>query len=371
MSTEDLTLPEAPLSLHNRRLRGRPKYPIERTRLKQWTDKKALLSEDKTLLFWFHDWAANQDLDLESLGKQLKQPNGQPYSKDSVYQAMTGRRNGVPLRNFMDAVAELRKQEAERSSLAVTGFVETDLARRVWQVCDATRNFGKMGYLIGETHIGKTVPLKQYARRNSGNTVYVRMPHSGARSHFIRRLAQRVHLSVTGNDHTIISNLHQSLNKETLLIIDEYHCCLPLTERELQRGISKTTFNMVECIRELHDETGMPILMVVTPVFDHVMKDAAFARVVKQTMQRRIATFRLPDRASPEDLAAFAKHYGLGRATGSALDLQNHVIAQESLGRWLTLLQGAAKLANTWKQPIGWEHVLQSNAALLALENGN
>lgn len=350
---------------------GPRRYKIDRTALASWT--KPLDEESRGLLFWLHDYASTRDLPFEELAKRLKQPNGQPYSKDSVYQTMTGRRGKDQLSNILAAIADLKKIEVARSQITRVGFVETDITRRVFQICDATRNFGKMGVLIGNTHIGKTTALVEYADRNNhGSTPYVRMPAGGARSNFLRRLAGVLNLGVGGNDYTIGTKIMGSLDERQLLIVDEFHQCIPRPTIPHSRGVNPACYNTVEWLRELHDQTGVAILLAATPTFDQVLdKNDAFKGIFKQTLQRALITCRLPDAPTRKSLDSFAKHFGLKPATDEALDLQKSIIGTDSLGRWISILEGASKIASKESQPLTWDHVLKSHTTLLRLERGD
>ncbi|MCW1883984.1 AAA family ATPase [Luteolibacter flavescens] len=347
------------------------KYKIDRTDIAQWT--KSLGEEQSALVFWLDDYARTQDLDLEELGKRLKKPDGKgTYSRDSVYQFLTGRRTSDQLDNMLAAIFDLRKIETERSKITRIGFVETDITRRIFQVCDSTRNFGKMGLVIGNTHVGKTTAFVEYTvRNNHGATTYVRMPAGGSKGAFLRALAPRVGVGLNHNDQSIANKIMAVFDERQLLIVDEFHQCLPRPTRKERNGVAPSVYHTVEWLRELHDETGLAIIYGVTPVFDAAMKNDFFSGIFKQTLQRTLITARLPDSPTKKSLAAFAKHFGLEPATGEALDLQTLVLREDSLGRWISILEGASKVASRHSAPLAWDHVIQSHAALVRLENGD
>ena len=125
-------------------------------------------------------------------------------------------------------------------------------------------------------------------------------------------------------------------------------------------------------IREIHDITGVGVLFVATPVWDKAFQSAEMRGVLAQTENRKLIHARLPDRPTVAQLAKFAKHFGLAPAEKGTeeRDLQDHVTRNDSLGRWVTILEGASRIATKQKEPMSWEHVLQCNAALLELEEG-
>jgi hypothetical protein len=84
-------------------------YRIDRTDVAKWASK--LPESDRDLVFWLDDYARGKDLPLDELANRLKQPNGKPYARDSVYQFLSGRREPDQMANTLSAVADLRKLE--------------------------------------------------------------------------------------------------------------------------------------------------------------------------------------------------------------------------------------------------------------------
>jgi hypothetical protein len=345
-------------------------WKIDRTDIARWVGK--LPEEQQALIYWLDDYARGRDLPMDDLASRLKQPTGKAYSRDSVYQSITGRREPEQLANFLQAVADLKKLETERDKITRIGFVETDISRRIFKACDTTRNFGKLGIIVGNTHIGKTTALAEYTRRNNhGATQYVRMPAGGGLTMFLRRLADVLNVANTGNNHTIGTKIAGRFDSRTLLIVDEFHQCFPRPTANRRNTGKPAVFYTIEWLRELHDITGCPILYSVTPVYDQAMKDETFAGIFKQTLQRAMLTVRLPDAPTRKSLDSFAKHFGLEPAKHEALDIQTEVVTRHSLGKWTSILEGASRIASHAGAPLDWEHVLKSHAALVRLENGD
>lgn len=346
-------------------------YKIDRTDLAKWVSK--LPEDDQATVYWLDDYARGKDLPLDELAARLKQPGGKPYSRDSVYQFLSGRRETAQLANMLASIADLKKLETERDKITRIGFVETDITKRVFKTCETTRNFGKLGLLIGNTHIGKTTALMEYTRRNNhGGTHYVRMPAGGGITAFLRRLAAVLNIANTGNNYTIGRNIMERFDERVLLIVDEFHQCCPRPTAGSRQNTGKpSVYFTVEWLRELHDETRCPILYSTTPVYDLATKDAAFAGIFKQSLQRAMVTVRLPDRPTKMSLDSFSKHFGLPPATDEALDVQTEIVGQQSLGKWISILEGASRIASHAAAPLDWSHVLKSHAALVRLENGD
>lgn len=339
---------------HNR------KYRIKRTQIEAWLANV----NDRTarIIRWLHDYASTSDLSTDEIGARLRQGNGKPYSGDSVYQALTGRRTESQLDPFLDAVDRLAGLERERQTITRAGFVETNLTKKIFSVCDTARNFGKVMFIFGRSHIGKTTALREYTRRNnSGATIYFRAPAGGAKGRSLYILAKTLHQPLGTNQATMEENVIACFDERQVLIIDEAHQFLD----------SKVGLKALEFFRELQDRTGCGLVISATEVFEHAMNDdPAVAKILGQLKMRSLIQAKLPDRPTKANLTQFAKHFGLPAPKDEALDLQTEVIKSHSLGRWLSIIEGASRIASKGSQKLDWSHVLKSHAALVQLETG-
>jgi hypothetical protein len=341
--------------------RNNKKYRIKRDQIEAWL----ATANDRTarIVRWLHNYAATQDLSTEEIGKRLRQPNGKPYSGDSVYQALTGRRQEGQLESFLNSVDKLAQLERERESITRAGFVETNLTKKIFSVCDTARNFGKTMFIIGRSHIGKTTALREYARRNNGgSTIYFRAPAGGSKSRSLHILSTILNQPTGSQDVIKEENVIACFDERMVLIVDEAHQFLT----------GKVGLRTIEFLRELHDRTGCGLVISATEVFEEAMhSDPKTRRLLGQLRMRSLVHAKLPDTPTKSNLDDFARHFGLSPAQGEALDLQKEVIKTDSLGRWLSIIEGASRIASRAKEPLDWPHVLKSHAALLKLETGS
>jgi DNA transposition AAA+ family ATPase len=319
--------------------------------------------ETRSALRWLHSYGAERNLSLDDLASVLKREDGKPYSKDSVYQALTGRRaeSGASLAPFVSAVQRLRKIEEARAGANRAPFIETTLTRRIWKICETALNFQRIAFIYGSSQIGKTTALEEYQRtHNHGETIYVRMPARGSLGEFTRWIAKSLRISQGLKEWQIKERIFAAIDDRMLLIVDQCHECFRSSSYG-DRSIASLLF-----IMEIFDRCRCGIVLVGTTDFERGVTDSRFSSTLKQLTRRGLPKpLRLPDKPSAENLAEFAAAYGLPPATDKALDLQTNIIRDHDLGVWLTTVQAGQKIASKRKATMTWDHVIAAHAAFL------
>lgn len=333
------------------------KYRLKANNIEGWI--KHAPKHIQSSVRWLHNYGLQNNLSMEELGAKLKQSNGSSYSGDSVYQLLTGRREIDKIEKIISAIQALEKIERERASITRAGFVETNLTKKIFKICDSARNFCKVMFIIGPSHIGKTTALREYTRRNnSGTTIYLRAPAGGGKARFLTQFAKQLNLPVYGSVVKLELAILEAIDSTQIIIIDEAHQFL----------LGAVGLKTLEFIREIHDVTECGLIFSATEVFGEAIEGGDSALWLRQMKERHLIKAHLPEKPTRSNLNNFAAHFGLPPAENEALDLQTEIIRSDSLGRWLSILEGASRIANTQKEPINWEHVLKCHAALLNLE---
>jgi len=317
-----------------------------------------LPDDQRSAIRWLHHYAIEHDLSLADLGRKLR------YDSTTLHRVFHGRYEGN-LSNVCREITDFRRLEEERNNVRPLTFIATALSKRIWQVCDASLEFQRIAFIFGDTQIGKTAALKEYARRrNHGSIIYVEMPTGGYISHFTAVLAGALRIGTNDREREIRRRIISAFDDRMMLIVDEVHRTIR------QSGRSAAGLQSIDFLRELFDAARCGMVLCATDVFRHAMdaSDTAVAGVLKQTRRRRLCSLRLPDMPPRSDLNTFAGAYGLPPAKGSAAEIQRAVIRAEGLGMWLTLLRMARKLAAREKRKFGWSHVEQAYAGLQEME---
>lgn len=342
---------------------------------------------EKEQLRWLGRWGASGNYSLPEVAGMLKKENGDPYSKDSIYHALTGRRTeeGASLRPLAQSIAAFRRRIEEVSGAGST-FVHTRFSRRLFAMCDRARRKGRMMFLFGPTQIGKTTLLAEYQRtHNHGQTYLVRMPTRGSMTHFIAELAASLHIPTKRREQDLRRRIFDCFDASILLIVDEAHHCLLAT--------SDTAGMTLEFIRELHDRRKCGVVICGTEVLQRGLQQS---KLLRQLWERRTPSLVVNAGAetyTAADLAEFARAAGLDAAPDQSITVRNKALAQDgterqviysenpillqrrvvtesSLGAWVKILEDAGDWAAAQRKPISWAHVIQAYCVGKAQEGG-
>lgn len=316
-----------------------------------------LPDEQRSAIRRLHAHASELDLTLAEVAKLVR------YDESTLHRVFAGKYEGN-LQNVVDEIVAFFKLHDERSKGRKLPFIETALARRIWKVCDAALEYQRIGFIFGDTQIGKTEALLKYRDdHNHGSTIYVSVPTGGSATLFLAALARALRISPQQKEKELIRRIFDAFDDRMLLIVDEAHQCL------YSKGEARGA-RTLEFVRELFDARKCGVVICGTNVFRDEMETGRFAGILKQAKRRRLVALQLPSAPTADDLQAFAAAYDLAPASGEALALQSDVIRDEGLGFWLTLLRMAAKVATTKKARMSWPGVIRAHAGLKELEGG-
>jgi len=283
------------------------------------------------------------------------------YTGAVVSQLFRGKYEGK-LDNVVKGINSFFELQDKRSQGRKLSFVPTALTDRIWNVCGAALEFQKIAFIFGDQQIGKTEALKAYRdAHNHGSTVYVRMPTGGAMCNFLKELARPLRIGENLSNVRLRERIKNAFDDRMLLIVDEAHACI-------KESHSTSAIQSIDFIREIFDERQCGVVICATNVFRDAMEAGALYKILRQIKRRRLCALQLPNVPTQADLNTFAAAYDLAPATGPARELEKHLLEDEALGMWLTLLRMGAKLAAQRKQKITWQHVLAAHAGLKELE---
>lgn len=301
---------------------------------------------------WLHSYALENRLNLKSLAEKLR------CSDSSLSQLFSGK-YPASLDNFVQEIESFRKLVGQRSAVTKVSFIKTELSDRIFQCCEAALIYQRIMFIFGASQIGKTRALEQYAER-SQDVVYVRMPEGGILGDFLYELAQALKISTEHNTAQLKRRIKAAFDDRMVLIVDELHQVF------MTKGGS-SRLRSIEFIRELYDRCRCGVVLSGTNIFRDEIQHGRHKQILEQLDLRGLASLQLPDRPSAEDLNAFATAYGLLPASGQAAALQDKIIKEHRLSRWLTVLQAASRLAQKKKETMDWQHVLTAHAGLESL----
>lgn len=333
---------------------------------------------------WAAGYCHQRNLSLEEFGALLRQKNGSPYSADSVYAVFTGRRDASSVENFCAAVETLRRR-IEETRPRLGQFIETSLTRKVFQVCRRAFERKKLTFIFGPSQIGKSTGLDAYAQQhNHGETYLIRMPTRGSLGDFLEELAIRTNIPAQNRHHQLRRRIMECFDDRTLLIVDECHQCF-------MSHYSDRALASLEFCREIWDRRKCGMVLCGTNVFRDQLKTN---RVLRQLWLRGYSPLQLPSEPTEANLSDFAKGFGLPpaedktlnvewiacdddgrelppkRVSGNPLKLQQSVIKDHGLGRWLSILEDASDVAKEERGRVTWGRVIIAYRNWQAMESG-
>lgn len=320
---------------------------------------EALPPEQRDMIRWLHAYAWNNNIRLDDLGLMLKRGDGKSYDGNTVYKIFKGLHQ-AKLDSFCSAVSSFRKVIEERASILRAPFVMTRLGKRIFKICESAKLYQTIEFVFGDSQIGKTTNLEEFARQNNhGMTVYWRLPAGGGLRRSVEELAIACRLSTQQKTQEILRRVVRFFTPEMLLIVDEAH----------QMFISPSKQGKIETaelIREIHDRGRCGVVISATKVLQREIQEGRSKELLRQLDLRSLGSNVLPDRPDAKDLEAFAAHYGLPPANTDpeALKLQNAVVQYEGLGRWLKRLMAASRLSNKQGAAMTWQHVIRADNAI-------
>lgn len=211
------------------------------------------------------------------------------------------------------------------------------------------------------TQRGKTTAIREYAAAK-GATVLVRCPVSPSPGKMIRRMAQALGNTGTGNMDMYMDYLYRTITPQHLIVVDEIHQVI-LQERKL--GI-----RTVETLREIADECNCGMLLIGTKVWcDALNKDMSWKGVLEQIVKRGM-TVALKDTLPLRDLKQLWQHYGLPEPGADIIGYVKAVANDVGLGRYTKLLSIGYTLASKAGEPYGWHHFQRAADMIEVLAKG-
>lgn len=328
---------------------------------------EGLPDKEREALKWLSGYCTAKNISLKEIAPRILKPNGESYSYDSLYQALTGRREVGQLGPVAEAIAAFRRQVEESTVHLETEFIETAISRKIFAICDKARSRRKMVLIFGESQIGKTTNLITYQdRHNHGETIYVRLPTGASATQLELELAFILNVPTSLNGADRRRAIVNCFDSRMLLIVDEAH---------------EGSVRALNFVREIHDRRKCGVVLSGTKVLREQLHAGPYARNFRQILLRCMPALQLPDRPSKAELAAFAAAYDLGPAgsdeigarvtytddsgrertktiTAAPAELQERVIARDGLGRWCMILQEARDMAQEKRRPVTWGSVI-------------
>lgn len=221
-------------------------------------------------------------------------------------------------------VAEMLDRQADKARDVKADFVETPTAKDIFDVCAMAHAMADINLVIGEAGLGKTVSLKEYARRVD-NVVMIEVEPTYSPKVLLVELCNRLGIVPSRNNHDNVTAIVEKLKgSDKLLIIDEAEL---LNLRSL------------EIVRRIHDMAKVGVVLAGMP---RLRANLRGKRGEYKQLYSRIGFVKdLSDRLPDNDMAMLC-------AAGLGTDAHNSQLLAASHGnarRLNKLLRGVNRLA--------------------------
>jgi len=303
---------------------------------------------------WLYSYAMENSFTLEDAGKAIN------MDSSTVFRLFTGR-YGARYDGLVEAVKKYRALVTARGNRRKVEFIETTS----WQKIEAACRHALVGqmpvFIFGDSQVGKTTCLKEFARRNNhGQSKYLDIPAGATFSAVMREVARVCYISTKLRDAELTPRIIKAITGNMLLIVDEIH-------RPFVTSSRTTAVRVMEWFRDLYDKTQCGIVFSGTNIGLEELYNGPSAPVLEQFRRRGIIQLELPPTPPKADVARFAKAFGLPPPEGTAADLITTMLKRSGLKQYVVFLQSASNLTANQKKPISWDHFVAAHDKIQSL----
>jgi DNA transposition AAA+ family ATPase len=221
--------------------------------------------------------------------------------------------NNSPLKPpvvLLSIVRQIRA-ELEEATQKKNVRILTPTVQELFTMFDKVREDHTIGYVYGESHLGKTEAGKWYRDdHNHGQTIYVDLQDCNGVQDVWRAFARALYLSADCAAYKLIPRIYNALKppgvtrSNRFVICDEFHA---LTYTYF-RGSSVRIINVLKAI---HDNTGCPLVVIATPTARDEIAQGKERKFLQQIKRRGLLEYNYPPAIAVGDMRAFAQHFRL------------------------------------------------------------
>ena len=298
----------------------------------------------RQLIRWMFFYCIEQKIPMKVAADKIG------YSNTTIYRLLKGDYQGN-VGEVAAAIARWKRLCDERAEITTVTFVETATVRKVWQICDAANIYRSIAVIYGDSQIGKTWALQEYARRhNHGQTRYVRLPAAAGVQMLIRTFAHACGISPKSSFEQLRERVVRATDENTLWLVDELHQAFNTYQKHSRLAC-------LELIREIHDLTQCGMVLCGTNIARDEIESGQHKELLAQLRRRGIFRLQLPAYAPWPDRIAIAKHFGIAdQPEGPVRKLVDEIITRNGLKAYTSYLQAASRIAAKRKAALDWKH---------------
>jgi DNA transposition AAA+ family ATPase len=312
---------------------------------------KALPEEVQVELRWFHQYI------LDNRIGWTEAEGAVGYEKSTIFRVLKGTYTGNWAK-VIGAVRQFRKQAVTRN----LEFAENSISRLIFAALNYARNNNSIAVIEAESRTGKTTDAKEWASRNNhGQSVFVTAPVVGGIAALVRTIATRVGVNKNRGVNDTAEAVYRAFDRNRILIVDEAHRALPNNQ-------VTTNPQKIEFLRDLHDQTGCALALLVTARFNAALKKGAYQ--YEQLVGRIGMAVRIKPTIKREDIVPIVKQF-IKRPGATLLDTLEAIANRPGrLGIMVETLKAASRIAAVDKEELDEKHVRKAIAMRAQMSGG-
>lgn len=153
------------------------------------------------------------------------------------------------IEEIMSGFLALQKERTESPRLDIP-FVQTSTVKKVWEVCKLCHVDNEIGVAYGDSGLGKTIAVREYARKNK-DVILIEVDLGYSARTLFSELNKTLGMAGVGHLHGLFEDAVSRLkNSGRLLIIDE---------------AENLPYRALEMVRRLHDKAGIGVVLIGMP----------------------------------------------------------------------------------------------------------
>jgi DNA transposition AAA+ family ATPase len=323
------------------------------------TEATAKFAEkDRMMIRWLFHYCVDNGISMKDAGEKIG------YSNTTIYRICRGE-YGANVAEITAAIARWKRVCDQRAEIKAVSFVETATVKKIWQICEAANIYRSVAVIYGDSQIGKTWALQEFAlRHNHGQTRYIRLPAAAGVQMMVRSFAHACGISPKSSFEQLRERVIRATDENTLWLIDELHQCFNTYQKHSRLAC-------LELIRELHDLTQCGMVLCGTNIAREEMENGEHKELLAQLRRRGIFRLQLPQFATWADRMAIAKHFGIKESPeGAVRELVDDVIRRNGLKAYTSFLQAASRIAAKRKVAMEWKHFATAHDVIARLSIG-
>lgn len=312
--------------------------------------------EQADLVWWFFAYGKDNNL---SLGEQARLLDYD--ASTTLYRVYKGTYE-AKLDNVVSRIERFKRLSDERGRVGDVPFIETSIARKVHQVCNAAWMSQSVAMLWGEPQTGKTLALEEFARQNNhGATKYIRLPASAGIQLVAKVIAKACYVSTDNCFESLRERILKAVGPSTLMIVDEASQAFLC----YQKGSAIKVF---EFLREIYDRTHCGMVICGTNVLRDEIQNGKLQLMLRQLDRRGIIKVQLPDTIPLSDCNKIAREWlKLPAMEGEAKEIVQDLVRKTGCNAFVHYLKAAARLAANEKKEVTWGHFVRAYSIIRQL----